>query len=170
MRDLERQLLMAGQHGTGKTTFLALLWLAILWERTPGVKLADFQDDRTYLNLIAGRLQRCDPALHTESGEDRDLTLSLVLGEGEQRAVLRIPDLSGEIWRDATLYRHWPTGVEEQVTRSRGLLLFMHARDFDAGATIGQVNELADALGAEPGDAEDAARAPVSSDAADTQR
>jgi hypothetical protein len=149
MTDHEIQLLMAGSPGTGKTSFLALLWLAILNDRTPGLSLPNFNDDRVYLNLIAGRLEGCDPALHTESSEDRDLTLSLLIGDDATPAVLRIPDLSGETWRDATEDRQWPVRVEEQVGRSSGLLLFMHARAFDAGATIGQVNEFADILGAD---------------------
>lgn len=146
MNTAERQLLMAGQPGTGKTTFLALLWLAILWGRAPGMELADYQDDRSYLNRIAERLQACDPTLHTEVGEDRDLALSLLLGDGREPALLRIPDLSGETWREATLDRQWPARIEQQVSDSRGLLLFLHARDMDAGATIGEVNELADSL------------------------
>ena len=146
MNTAERQLLMAGQPGTGKTTFLALLWLAILWGRAPGMELADYQDDRSYLNRIADRLQACDPALHTEVGEDRDLALSLLLGDGREPALLRIPDLSGETWREATLDRQWPARIEQQVSDSRGLLLFLHGRDMDAGATIGEVNELADSL------------------------
>ena len=146
MNTAERQLLMAGQPGTGKTTFLALLWLAILSGRASGMELADYQDDRTYLNRIADRLQACDPALHTEVGEDRNLALSLLLGDGREPALLRIPDLSGETWREATLDRQWPARVEQEVSDSRGLLLFLHARDMDAGATIGEVNELADSL------------------------
>jgi Double-GTPase 1/GTPase-associated protein 1, N-terminal domain type 1 len=137
---------MAGQPGTGKTTFLALLWLAILRGRAPGMELADYQDDRAYLNAIADRLQGCDPALHTELAEDRQLALSLLLGNEREPALLRIPDLSGETWREATLDRQWPVRVEEQVKASCGLLLFLHARDIDAGATIGEVNELADTL------------------------
>jgi hypothetical protein len=145
---------MAGQPGTGKTTFLALLWLAILWGRAPGMELADYQDDRTYLNAIADRLQACDPALHTELGEDRELALSLLLRDEREPALLRIPDLSGETWREATLERQWPVRVEEQVSASRGLLLFLHARDMDAGATIGEVNELADSLEADTSERE----------------
>jgi hypothetical protein len=146
MNDLEKQLLMAGLPGTGKTTFLALLWLAIVGGRTPGVKLADYQDDRTYLNGIGARLQHCDPTLHTELGEDRALKLSLLVGETDDPAVLDIPDLSGETWREAATDRHWPSRVEALATGNKGLLLFMHGREFDAGATIGQVNELTDIL------------------------
>jgi hypothetical protein len=152
---------MAGLPGTGKTSFLALLWLAILRDRTPGLKLASFQDDRAYLNLIASRLERCDPAPHTEVGEDRVLALSLLVGEQEEPSLLRIPDLSGETWLDAAVDRHWPVRVEEQVTHSGGLLLFMHARDFDSGATIGQVNELAAVLDQDSVDAENADGASV---------
>lgn len=146
MSGSERQLVMGGAPGTGKTSFLGLLWLAILGDRAPGLKLANYQDDREYLNRIAGRLQSCVPALHTEVDEDRELALSLVYGEAEERVVLRIPDLSGETWRDATIERHWPERVEEEVSGSNGLLLFMHSQELDAGATIGEVNELAGLL------------------------
>ncbi|MGB7159801.1 MAG: hypothetical protein WBD40_17170 [Tepidisphaeraceae bacterium] len=143
MTGFERQLLMVGAPGTGKTSFLALLWLAIVGDYTPGLRLASFQDDRTYLSLIASHLEHCDPALHTEFSEDRALALSLLFGSDLEQVVLRIPDLSGETWLDATVDRQWPVDVDEQIRRCEGVLLFMHANNFDAGATIGEVDELA---------------------------
>lgn len=143
----DEQLMMAGLPASGKTTFLALLSLALFNGRTSKIKLAHYQDDRDFLNMIARRLERCEKAVHTEVGEDRQFALSLLIGERQEEATLRIPDLSGETWKDASLSRHWPETVDALASASSGLVLLVHTRGLDGSAEIGLVDEVVERSG-----------------------
>ena len=96
----QRQLLFAGLPYTGKTSFLAIFYLAVA-NSAGRLRLGSYKDDREYLNEIAGRLMRCEKAVHTEMKEHRELSLSLELAESAEPVMLRIPDLSGETWEQA---------------------------------------------------------------------
>ena len=135
-----RQLFMAGMVGTGKTTYLALFYLALINDQASGLKLGSYEGNFEYLNEIADQLLRCDRAVHTEVAEERELSLSLEVSPDHDQMWLRMPDLSGETWEDAVLQRHWPQGLDDQIAGSQGMLLFVHAKQIDAGATLGQMS------------------------------
>jgi Double-GTPase 1 len=144
-----RQLLMAGFQETGKTSFLALFYTALVNRGTELLELASYQDDREYLNEINRRLLRCEPAVHTEMQEQRELALSLTVRRTGEPASLRIPDLSGETWDHAVLNRAWSRDTEQQVRESEAVLLFLHPDKIDAGPTIGALAEAVSALSGE---------------------
>ena len=128
------ELLFAGLPYTGKTSYLALLYLAIVQGRAGPIGLGGFRDDREYVNEISERLMRCEEAIHTVTEEQRELALSLTISGDE--AFLRIPDLSGETWKDALRERRWQQDVEERVARADGFVLFVHVTEFDSGPSI----------------------------------
>ena len=112
------------------------------------MRLGHHRDDREYLNEIAERLMRCEQAVHTEVDEERELCLSLSLGEDAEDAVLRIPDLSGETWEHVVTDREWSLEMEAEAQQSEGLLIFVHSTNIDAHPSIAQVDAAAEALGA----------------------
>lgn len=139
-------MLLVGPPKTGKTSFLALLWLAIANGRSKELALASHQDDRAYLNEIAERLQRCEPALHTEYGENRELHLHLLMGQAQDPVLLNVPDLSGEIWLETTYDRRWTSGLDSLARESAGLVIFVHARDVSAEPMRNSVGAVTAAL------------------------
>jgi hypothetical protein len=143
----QRELLLGGLPQTGKTSFLALLYIAITNGKASGLALGHHRDDRTYLNEIAQRLMSCGEAIHTEVDEDRELLLSLEVGVGREQAVLRIPDLSGETWEHVATDREWSTDMDDQVGRGEGIIIFVHSTNIDAHPSIAAVDAAAEALG-----------------------
>lgn len=144
-----RQLVLAGLPYTGKTSFLALFYLALMNGSTQKLQLGSYQDDREYLNEIADRLMRCEEAIHTQVEEHRELSLSIELSTPNATATLRIPDLSGETWEEAVLRRYWSREVDEQVRASEAILIFIHPERIDMGPSIDAVDEALAALSGE---------------------
>lgn len=139
--------LLAGRPHTGKTTYLALLYLAIVNDRAAALTLGHFRDDREYLNRISRQLQRCEPATHTEVGEQQELSLSLLVGAERAPTLLRIPDTSGERWDIALSERQWPEDLDARVREAAAVMLFTHPKDeFDPGTTIVNANAAEAAL------------------------
>jgi hypothetical protein len=140
-----RELLLAGLAGTGKTSYLALLYLALMEGATTRIALGGFTDDREYLNQISEPLLGCLEAVHTEVGGRRELALSLSI-ESHGSAFLRIPDLSGETWEQAVHERRWDTDVESRVAGANGALIFVHVDEFDSGVSIAAGRAAGEAL------------------------
>lgn len=141
-------ILFAGRPQTGKTTFLALLYVAIVDGRAHGLELGSYQDDREYLNRISRHLQQCQPAKHTEVGEQQQLTLSLLVGSDRAPTMLQIPDTSGETWDTALGERQWPADLDQRVTAADAVMIFVHPGPdvFDSGTTIVETNAVLAAL------------------------
>ena len=139
--------LFAGLPETGKTTYLALLYLAVSSGRTTDLRLGSYRDDREYVNRIAKKLQACEEIAHTEVEEQGRLQLSLEVGPAHTPALLTIPDLSGETWQDAVYERTWPQSVEELARAASGILIFVHVTKFDAAPSIASVRAAEVALG-----------------------
>jgi Double-GTPase 1 len=159
MTGAERELLLAGLPKTGKTSFLALLYIAISKSRARDLTLGHFRDDHTYLNEIAQRLMQCEEAVHTEVDEGRELLLSLITGPDREEVTLRVPDLSGETWEHVASDREWSLDMEDQVRRSEGIIIFVHSTKIDAHPSIASVDAAAKALGATDGKATDTKKA-----------
>lgn len=144
--------LFSGLPGTGKTTYLALLYLAISSGRTTDLRLGGYTDDREYANRIAKKLLACEEIAHTETAERRRLSLSLEIGAGRDPARLEVPDLSGETWEDAVYERAWPRWLEAAARSATGTLVFVHVTNFEAAPSIAAVHTNFRALGEEGGD------------------
>lgn len=139
--------LFAGLPETGKTTYLALLYLAMSNGRANDLRLGSYGDDREYVNRIAKKLLACEEIVHTEVSEQGRLQLSLELGPEHDAAVLQIPDLSGETWEDAVYERTWSQVVDDMARAASGYLLFVHVTRFDAAPSIASVQAAERALG-----------------------
>src|SRR4051794_20496326 len=109
--DARRQVVLVGTPHTGKTTFLALFYLALTTAKGTRLRLASWVGEREHLNEIGDRLLRCTSAARTPISEQRKLDLPLETPDGDV-VHLEIPDLSGEIWQEALLHRQWSIEIE----------------------------------------------------------
>ena len=158
--------LFAGLPGTGKTTYLALLYLGISSDRTESLRLGSYSDDREYVNRIAKKLLACEEIAHTEIAEQGRLSLSLEVGAEREHARLEIPDLSGETWEEAVYERTWPRSIDHAARAATGTLVFVHVAEFDAAPSIATVQRASRALG-EDGMSGDQPDAELSQDESD---
>jgi GTPase SAR1 family protein len=137
---------LVGLPGAGKTTFLAAFWASARDTSKPaGYTIAAFPADPTYLQRIAepwflGRV------VDHNSSASFEATELVVHAEGRTDLLLRIPDLSGETFRDAAADRELDVRIADVIRESRLILFFVNA------ATATTPVSLAD-LDADPGDA-----------------
>ncbi|MBF4563127.1 hypothetical protein ITJ43_13395 [Microbacterium sp. VKM Ac-2870] len=142
----DARLLFAGVPHTGKSTFLALLNLAITSGARVSLSLGHFQDDREYLNGLTARLMSCEPADRTLLSQSDGLSLSLRTATSQDIS-LSIPDLSGETWADVLAERVCADTLIDQIEDALGICVFVHASDFTTDPTIAEVHRAANALG-----------------------
>ena len=142
----EFQVLFAGLPATGKTTYLALVYLAILEGKASPLELGDYVDDRVHVNEISEALLAGREAVHTGVEDSDELNLSLRTGDRDFR--LRVPDQSGEVWEHALDLRRWSSDLDQRVCDARGLLVFVHSVDLEQAVTIADVEAAAAALDA----------------------
>jgi len=138
--------LLVGLPKTGKTTYLALAYAAIVDDDDCGVALGAHDDDLVYLNRILGALQEYRPASHTEVGETDGLSLSLRF-DGHRSARVDVPDLSGETWQGVHVDRVWERDLVDTVPRCSGFVLFTNVIDHKAVLTVTELQAHAEALG-----------------------
>ena len=147
------EILMAGIPHAGKTSYLALVYLAIMKGRSATITLGGYSDDREYLNDLVGRLFRCEVAKHTETGRTDGLSLSVDLPNGDA-ALLVIPDLSGETWLEALVDRTWTAELRDRVAETTGACVFVNVADFVDDPPIAQADRADEAAGVAPADRE----------------
>lgn len=126
--------ILAGLSETGKTSYLALLFHAIVEERADGLSLGRFDDDREHITEISDVLLASKVADHTTIADEQDVTLSLTYDGVD--FVLNIPDLSGETWEHALVDRRWSTSLDDAVASATGFMVFVHCKDINDGLTI----------------------------------
>ncbi len=136
----------AGGPHTGKSTYLALLVLAITQQRRVSLALGSFKDDREYVMELARSLVLCEPQPRTNVDERRGLSLSIALPDRESE-ILEVPDLSGEIWKELLTERTWTLELEQRVGQSQGLCIFVNAARFAEDPTLTDVDRARAALG-----------------------
>lgn len=147
-----RGTLMIGLPRTGKTSYLGLLFVAML-KRGSGedVILEEYDQDHAYLNSIAARLMGFQPADHTEIDQRDGLDLTVRLTDA--RSVrLYVPDLSGETWQAAHVERVLSAEVNERASAVDGFMLFTHVGEFVPSTTIAEDMAAAVDLGMDAGE------------------
>lgn len=131
--------LLAGLPATGKTSYLALLFHAIVEDRADGLQLGRYDDDREHITEISDVLLASNVADHTTVDDEQDVTLSLICDGVE--FVLSIPDLSGETWEHALVDRRWSSAFDDVVADAAGFMVFVHCKEVNDGLTIVDANQ-----------------------------
>jgi len=142
----ETGIVFVGVPHAGKSTYLALLYLAIANGQSASTGLGSHLDDREFVNRMAGRLYRCEQMPRTETGRLDSLRLSIVLSNGDQDSLF-VPDLSGEIWSDVLAERSWSPEMHTLVANAAGVCIFANVSDFHEDPTIADSQLAASALG-----------------------
>jgi hypothetical protein len=140
----DRSLLFAGLPFTGKTTYLALINIAIQTNADGSIRLLSHKGDFEYVDQISSDLEACIVAEHTEVGEQGELDLELDISGTQGH--LRIPDVSGETWEHALDERNWTIPFDDAVAACAGLILFINAGQVEMGGTILDADALTAAL------------------------
>jgi len=141
---VNNRVVLAGLPSTGKTSYLALLYHAIVEERADGISLGRFDDDRERITEISDVLLASNVAVHTTLDDEQDITLSLTC-EGVD-FVLDIPDLSGETWEHALVDRRWSRALDGDIADATGFIVFVHCKDINDGLTIVDAEQAAAAI------------------------
>ena len=129
------RLCLIGLPATGKTTYIAALW-GYLTSGLPagGYRVTDFPDDPSYLNQIAAAWAAGDPMPRNSLGATDRIEFTIETPTGTA-ITLVLPDLPGEVFRNAILRPFIDEDAAEAVTGSDLLLVFVNgekARTYSA--------------------------------------
>lgn len=144
MTSRSRQKLFIGLPASGKTTFLAALWYFLRYPSlAESLRINALPDEREYLTEICDAWIRGNVQLHTSHSKIVDLTLSVSDSVSGADTTLRIPDLSGELFRNHWAHRGWDSNFDDIAQQADGVLLFIHPNFIDPPVTIAQVKAAA---------------------------
>jgi hypothetical protein len=135
---------MLGLRETGKTTFLAALWLTLKDETSQGLRpfrLTALPSEIGYLQRITECYLKGEKMDRTGAPGDRPSELTIEFDNGDVRC-LSIPDWSGETVREALDKRDWRSSIDEAVRAASGALLFVHPERVLPAQTISEVEEV----------------------------
>ena len=122
-----RSLVLVGAPDSGKTNYLARLWAAVK-EGEGLVRANELPQDISYVDHALEYLLRGQFALRTEVGDERDNRSFSVLVERKrscETVELVVPDVSGELWREAVESYELPSDWMRKLEQSVGALLFV---------------------------------------------
>ncbi|KQV53605.1 hypothetical protein ASC95_11165 [Pelomonas sp. Root1217] len=113
-----------GGPDSGKTNFVGRLWVA-LDARTGALHAAVQPDDIGFVLDTADHLFEGHFAPRTEHADRRDFEVTVVPAAGGDETKILIPDIRGELWRDAVVNSEISTDWMAELKRADGALLFV---------------------------------------------
>ena len=119
-----RSVVLVGAPDSGKTNYLARLWAAVK-DGAGMLRAKDLPQDIRYVDRALGYLLEGQFAPRTERSEEVDRSFSVVLERSVSREPVEIvvPDVSGEIWRQAVESYELPSEWMRRLRESSGALL-----------------------------------------------
>ena len=125
---MNRNFVIVGLPGSGKTTFLAALWhLVESGEEACRLHLSSYKGDLAYLNLIAEAWRTFQPVPRTSQVGDVDVVIELIDRETSAKATAFFPDLGGETFDTQVEARRCRPELIDRVAADDGVLLFISA-------------------------------------------
>ena len=121
---------LVGGPDTGKTNYIARLWLA-LRNGESILRLGGTPDDIKYVEDAVGHLHKGHFAPRTDqnvAAELSSITVPLAgpeVGHEGDRVELVVPDISGEIWKTAVETREFPRERMQQLEAAVGAVVFV---------------------------------------------
>lgn len=123
---MDHRTLMVGLPSSGKTTFLAALWHVLRQRDVPGaLSLERLSGDEQYLNAIRDAWLTGRELDRTARTEIQYIDLHMADDQGDL-INLQLPDLSGELFKDAISDRHWSIEFDQIVAETASALVFVH--------------------------------------------
>lgn len=138
----ESDVLLLGLSGTGKSTFLAALWGSIKNRNTNcALALAELGEERDYLEGLWRKWVRAEELGKSPSEVVHPVHLQLLdtRKDPQSTLALRIPDMSGETFREQFESRQWTLEFENQFAGSELVLLFAHSERMEEGVTLAEI-------------------------------
>ena len=121
----EKSYILVGNPDSGKSNFLARLWLAL---QTQKFKLIAAQppSDIKYVEEIASHILHGQFVPRTNKEDNkRDFNVSVKSVDGNYEADIFIPDVSGEMWKKAVETWEIPDNWLKTIQASSGALIFV---------------------------------------------
>ena len=119
-------IMLIGGPDSGKTNYLARLWKALQSGvcRLKSVEAPEIKYVEDALNhLLSGTFAPRSELNLEEHRKDFSVTVSDA--SGSKSIGISVPDVTGELWKDAVASSELPAGWMEQLKQSRGALLFV---------------------------------------------
>ena len=122
----EQTILLVGGPDSGKTNYLARLWLAIR-DRKSQLEVDGTPADLAYLNEIASYYLLGHFAPHTPKNFLTNVVIPVKTNDKNNQIAfkLTVPDVSGEEWLSIYQRRGWSVDWERMVADVAGCLLFI---------------------------------------------
>lgn len=122
---MSRSIILIGGPDTGKTNYIGTLWRA-LDRRKGALYAAEQPKDIKFVLEIADHLFAGGFAPRSEhSDARRDFEVVVAATEGGPQARIVVPDISGELWRNAVIDSEIDPDWLSELTRADGALLFV---------------------------------------------
>jgi hypothetical protein len=118
--------MLIGGPDSGKTNYLARLWKA-LQSGSSRLKSVDAPEIKYVEDALAHLLQGSFAPRSEKNIEEsrRDFTVMVATQDGAKRVKVVVPDVTGELWKDAVSSSELPSEWMNQLKESSGALLFV---------------------------------------------
>jgi hypothetical protein len=147
---IHNQFLLIGLPGTGKTSFLAVLWYMVGQSGINCVLGLDKVDGEIkYLNEIRDAWSNYRPVARNKADSEKPVSMWLRSRETDQVACLHFPDLSGEAFRLQWTERQMSASYDKRLRDATGGILFLHPDTIIKPHRIETINEVLGAIGPE---------------------
>lgn len=122
---MSRSIILLGGPDSGKTNYIGPLWRA-LDSATGALHAAEQPDDISFVlevtdHLFAGAF--APRSEHSDARRDFEVVVAATKGGPQSRVV--VPDISGELWRNAVIDSEIDPGWMSELKRADGALLFV---------------------------------------------
>lgn len=139
---MENNIVIAGLPGAGKSTFLAAFW-HVVNDKTSSAKLrlAKYKGELGYINKLHDKWVRLEKDLgRTLPVDETWLEMELEIVDTDRIISFAVPDISGESfkrqWRDRVCNKK----LSDEFAKTRGLLFFVHADNFEPPISLIDAN------------------------------
>ncbi|MDR8402241.1 hypothetical protein NE850_38650 [Paraburkholderia sp. USG1] len=121
---MEQVQLILGMPSSGKSTFIAALGEVLMSDDVESSFKTEFLDDaQKHMVALHDRWLTFQELDRTKTGQENWLSFHLIARDGT-RALIQLPDLSGESIRDAVVTGLYPNELHDALADCNGILLF----------------------------------------------
>jgi len=128
----EKKVLITGLPEAGKTTFIAAFWHYISsFPQDKSIRVDNTADsEHEYLNAISEKwLQWAEFGRTISVSGISQIKMKIVDTHSQQKIVLNVPDIKGEVFRDNFNTRTWSRDFDSMATDLDGLILFLNPQE-----------------------------------------
>ena len=141
-----KEILIAGLPNSGKTTYLgALVHILDSGEVNTALKYDSDPENRKYLNKIVNSWLKFERMERTLYSSEEFIELNLL--DNNERISLRIPDLSGETWKEIWSERQCNQKVANLIESVDCMMFFIHCDNIEKPISIMEMLRQQKALG-----------------------